>query len=104
MTLFRQIALLVSVTFSVLVAGLSLVTLHQTRGQLQANFALHARESAMTLALAIADEAARHDAQALQNSLDGWLARGHFSSVEMTWLNGQRVRASKPDLPGDGVP
>lgn len=104
MTLFRQIALLVSLTFSVLVAGLSLVTLHQTRGHLQANYQLHARESALTLALAIADEASRKDVAALQTSLNAWLERGHFARVEFEWLNGQRVSAKKSEATPTQVP
>ncbi len=91
MTLFRQIALLVSITFSVLVAALSLVTLHQTRMHLEAQYDGHAHEAALTLAISIADEAARKDLPSLHKALKAWLERGDFRQIEIEWMNGNKL-------------
>jgi diguanylate cyclase (GGDEF)-like protein len=101
MTLFRQLALGVSLLFFVLLTGIQAIYLVNARAQLQDQLGSQAQEAATTLALRLATLGDLKDAALVETLLNPVFDRGYFNEIRVVTASGETV-ARKVLVPAQG--
>jgi methyl-accepting chemotaxis protein len=101
MTLFRQLALGVSLLFFVLLAGVEAIYLVNARAQLQEQLGSQAQDAATTLALRLAALGSLEDEALIETMLNPVFDRGYFQEIRVLSASGGTV-ARKVLAPAQG--
>lgn len=101
MTLFRQLALGVSLLFFVLLAGVQAIYLVNARTQLQEQLGAQAQDAATTLALRLASLGSLEDQALIETMLNPVFDRGYFQEIRVLSARGETV-ARKVLSPAQG--
>lgn len=104
MTLFKQVALLVSVVFLLIVITITAASLGQyssiVRGQLQTT----AQDMATTLGITISNSSFGNDKAAYETLFNAVFDSGYYSSIEIVSTDGQLIHKKERQLEIEGVP
>lgn len=104
MTLFKQIALLVSTVFVLLVVIIVLNDVSRTGNFLQGQLQTTAQDMATTLGVAINNLPAGDDEATLEVLFNAVFDSGYYSRIELVGVDGQLVHQKSQKLTVDGVP
>ncbi|MGB5277181.1 MAG: LapD/MoxY N-terminal periplasmic domain-containing protein, partial [Gammaproteobacteria bacterium] len=104
MTLFKQVALLVSMVFLLIVITITAASLDQygtiVRGQLQSS----AQDMATTLGIAISNSSFGSDQPAYETLFNAVFDSGYYSSIELVAPDGELIHKKDRQLEVEGVP
>ncbi len=104
MTLFKQIALLVTLMF-LLLAGIIIVNDFKRTGVfLQGRLQTTAQDMATTLGIAISQSAAEADAPGLEVLFNSVFDSGYYSSIKLVSVDGKLIHQKSQKIELDGVP
>ena len=104
MTLFKQIALLVSLIF-LLLAGIIIANDFKRTGVfLQGQLQTTAQDMATTLGIAISNSAAEADAPGLEVLFNSVFDSGYYSSIRLVSVDGQVIHQKSQQIELEGVP
>ena len=104
MTLFRQVAMLVSLVYLLIVVTIMAASLEQygtiVRGQLQSS----ARDMVTTLGIAISNSSFGSDRPAYETLFNAVFDSGYYSSIKLTAPDGELIHKKDRQLEIEGVP
>ncbi len=104
MTLFKQIALLVSSTLIVLLLVVIASDLGRTSGFLQGQLRTTAQDMSTTLGITIGNLPDGHDPAALEVLFNAVFDSGFYSSIQLIGVDGQMIHQKSRALNVEGVP
>lgn len=104
MTLFRQIAILISLVFIVLLATLAWNSFRQSSHFLQGQMQSAARDMATTLGMTIANTTDVGDTAALETLFNAVFDSGYYSQVELVGPNGTVIHAKTQSVSIRDIP
>ena len=104
MTLFKQIALLVSTMFLVLLLIIVLNDLSRTGSFQQGQLRTTAQDMATTLGIAISNLPEGDDQATLEVLFNAVFDSGYYTRIELTGVDGQTIHQKRQELRVEGVP
>jgi len=104
MTLARQIILVISLVFLLVLAGVFVHGVWNTRAYLAQQLGSHAQDTATSLALSLGPVLQRQDMAAAQSLVDAIVDRGYYQRIECLNLSGQSFLKRESPLVVEGVP
>ena len=104
MTLFKQIALLVSTVFLVLLSIIVLNDLARTGSFQQGQLGTTAQDMATTLGIAISNLPEGDDPATLEVLFNAVFDSGHYTRIELIGVDGQSIHQKSQQLDIEGVP
>ena len=104
MTLFKQIALLVSTVFLLLLVIIVLNDVQRTSHFLQGQMQTTAQDMATTLGVAISNVPAGDDTANLEVLFNAVFDSGYYSRIELVGMDGQLIHQKSQQLGVEGVP
>jgi diguanylate cyclase (GGDEF)-like protein len=104
MTLFRQIAILVTVIFVLLAAVIVVNDLNRTREFLQGQLQTTAQDMATTLGIVISNLPDSEDPATLETLFNTVFDSGYYSRIELISLDGETIHEKSQALVIEGIP
>jgi diguanylate cyclase (GGDEF)-like protein len=104
MTLFKQIALLVSTVFLLLVVIIVLNDVRRTGNFLQGQLQTTAQDMATTLGISISNLPAGDDKATLEVLFNAVFDSGYYTRIELVGVDGQLIHQKSQELTVEGVP
>jgi EAL domain-containing protein (putative c-di-GMP-specific phosphodiesterase class I)/GGDEF domain-containing protein len=104
MTLFKQIAILVTLVFLVLASVIMVNDLNRTREFMQGQLQTTAQDMATTLGIVISNLPDSNDAAALETLFNAVFDSGYYSRIELVSVDGQVLHQKSRQISIEGVP
>lgn len=104
MTLARQIIVVISLVFLLVLAGVFIHGVWNTRAFLAQQLGSHAQDTATSLALSLGPVLQKHDLTSAQSMVDAIVDRGYYQRIECVNLSGQSILKREYPVVVEGVP
>jgi diguanylate cyclase (GGDEF)-like protein len=104
MTLARQIILVISLVFLLVLVGVFVHGVLNTRAFLAQQLGSHAQDTATSLALSLGPVLQKHDLASAQSMVDAIVDRGYYQRIECVNLSGQSMIKREFPVVVEGVP
>ena len=104
MTLFRQVALLVSVVFLLIVVTITAASLKQYSSIVKGQLQTAAQDMATTLGITISNASFGNDKPAYETLFNAVFDSGYYSSIQLVSADGQLIHKKERKLEIEGVP
>ena len=104
MTLARQIILVISLVFLLVLIGVLVQSVLNTRTYLTQQLGSHAQDTATSLALSLGPVLQKQDLAAAQSMVDAIVDRGYYQRIECLNLSGQTLLKREFPVVVAGVP
>lgn len=104
MTLARQIILVISLVFLLVLVGVFVHGVLNTRAFLAQQLGSHAQDTATSLALSLGPVLQKHDLASAQSMVDAIVDRGYYQRIECVNLSGQSIIKREFPVVVEGVP
>ena len=104
MTLRRQLVLTIMALFLLMFAGVSLISVNNTRHYLIEQMASHAQDTATSLGLSLSPHMKQNDLPIMTSMVDAIFDRGYYREITVRSIHGQILIQRTLQVKVDGVP